>query len=67
MQQTTTKEVHELAPLGGKDNPLEIAQEIKILQYYQIVYTQTRTCPTECNAWSSMGFCNTNRSPNSGK
>ena len=40
MQQTRTKEVHDLARLGVKDDQLGIVQKIKILPCSQIVFAQ---------------------------
>ena len=45
MQQISTKGVKDYAWLGGDGDPLGMAQEIKIWQYYQIVYAQTRIYP----------------------
>ena len=47
MQQTGTKGIGDLTWLGGKGDPLEIVQEIKIWSHYQMVYTQTRICPRQ--------------------
>ena len=37
-------------PLGGKGDPLEIVQEIKIWPHYPLVQPQTRICPGEWDA-----------------
>ena len=42
MQQTSQKEIQNLAWRGGKSNPLATLQEIEIWPYYKVVYTQTR-------------------------
>ena len=47
--QTGTKEVQDLARLGVKGNPLETVQAIEILLYQQMVNTQSRIRPGECD------------------
>ena len=42
-----SKQAQKEIRLGGKGDLLGIVQEIKIWQYYQIVYIQTRICPWE--------------------
>ena len=34
--------------MGGKGDPLGIVQEIKICQYYLIVYAPTKNYPKKC-------------------
>ena len=50
MKQTDAKGLQDNAWLGGKDDPLEIVQEIKIWPYYQMVYAQNRIGPRKLDA-----------------
>ena len=50
--------------LSGKGDPLGIVQEIKIWLYYQMISVQTKISPRKWDAQNSMGFWDTNRSPN---
>ena len=56
MPQIGSKVLQEQAWLGGKGDRLVTVQEIKVWQYWQIVYTQTRCCPNKWEAWDSLGF-----------
>ena len=51
----------------GKVIHWEFVQEIKILMYYQKLYAPTSIRPREFDAWNSLGFCDTNWSPNPGQ
>ena len=42
---TAEKGIQDNARLGGKGDPLRTVQMIKICQYKQTVYAQTRICP----------------------
>ena len=53
--------------LGGEYYPLRIVQEIEIWPYYQMVYAETRISSGKCEAQNSLGFWDTNRSPNAGQ
>ena len=50
--------------MGGKGDPLGIVQESEIWPYDQMVYAQTRICPRNWDAQNSLGFWDTDRSPN---
>ena len=65
-QQTRTKRVQDQVWLGRKGDLQGIEQEIKICPYNQRVYAQTRISPREWNAKNSLGFLDTNGSPNRG-
>ena len=67
MQQITTKREWDLTWLGGQGDPLGIVQEIYIWPYEQVVYAQPRIRPGKRDAQSSLGFWDTNESPNLGQ
>ena len=48
----------------GERNSLGIVQEIEIWPCEQVVYAQPRICPRKWNAQNSLGFWDTNGSPN---
>ena len=50
--------------MDGVDDPQGIVQEIEIWPYYQMEYAQTRIHPGEWDAQNSLGFWDTNKSPN---
>ena len=64
MLQNCIKGLQNLAQLDWKGGQLEIAQEIKIWPYKQMVNVQTRICSEELDAQKSLGIWDTNWSPN---
>ena len=56
MQETGTKGMQDSAQLIGEEDPLRTVQESDISLYWQMVYAQTRICPTKWNViWSTNG------------
>ena len=53
--------------MDGQGDPLGIVQEIEIWPCEQMIYAQPRICPGELNAQTSLGFWDTNGSPNLGQ
>ena len=49
---------------NNNNTPLGIVSEIWIWPYEQVVYSQLGTCPGEWDTQSSLGFWDTNKSPN---
>ena len=45
MQLTSSQGIQDMALMGGTGYPLGIVNEIKILQYYQMVYAQNKIRP----------------------
>ena len=66
MQQTSVKVYKTRHDWVREGDPLRIVQEIKIWSYNQMVYAQNRIRPREWDVQSSLGFKDTNRSPNPG-
>ena len=56
--------VGDYTQLGGEGNPQRIEQKIEIWPYQHVGYAQPRISPGEWDAQTSLGFWDTNRSPN---
>ena len=63
MRQTSTKGVQNKRRLSEERGQLGIMPGTEIWQFYQILYTQNSICPGQ----NSLGFRNTNWSPNPGQ
>ena len=50
--------------LGGDGNPLRIMQDIELWPYELLAWVQPRIRAEEWDAQNSLGFLDTNRSPN---
>ena len=66
IQQTSTKRIQGKTQLDWEGDLLGIVQKFEICPYYQIVYAQSRIRPGKRDAPDSLGFWDTNRSPNPG-
>ena len=53
--------------MGGEGDQLGIVQEIRTWPYDQVVYSQPGIRPRDWDVQSSLGFSDTNRSPNPGQ
>ena len=55
---------YNLTQEGSEGDPLGIMQEIEVWPYYQIIWAETRINHGEGDVQNSLGFQDTNRSPN---